>query len=131
MEQMPNYFMLAISSGLVAGIITTLGNIIIAIFEKKSEQKLEAAKYANSINDYRYKELHKFLKVVLDHYQDEPDTLYKVICSNYERAKPLLSPDLAQNLDTKISHKNIRLAERSFIDTVQTQLERLILSQES
>ena len=135
-----NYLTLAISSGLVAGIIATLGNILISVFEKKSERKLEAEKYANSINDYRYKELHKFLKVVLDHSSDEDDARYHGILSNYGRAKPLLSSDLTQKLDadiktlctdrnTDLRHNNILLAETSFIEAVQTQLERLMLFQ--
>lgn len=56
-----NFLTLAITSGLVSGIIATIGNVLISILGKRSDEKLERMKYLNSINDYRYKELAKLL----------------------------------------------------------------------
>lgn len=106
---LPYIITIGISSGLFAGLISTLGNILIAYFNKKTERKIEAEKYRNSINEYRYKEMHKYLKNLCDIpskvYTEEYKKLiedsnkeYEQVMSIYRKVLPLLDKELKETL---------------------------------
>lgn len=99
-----NIIVVGITSGLFAGLAGSLTNILITYIQRKSETKMEVDRYLNSINDYRYKELHKYLKVISDEIcrnladnrfdntlsGKTPYSEYEVVLRNYFRAYPLL-----------------------------------------
>lgn len=127
-----NILTVAITSGLVAGVITTIGNIIIAILGKNSNAKLEKEKYKNSINDYQYKELHGYLRSIVNlpvktYYVDSKEKVltlvqqsneeYQIVYSYYLRAIPLIDKDLIVPLESmieKIDSTARQLSTRAF-----------------
>ena len=122
-----NIVTLGVTSGLFAGVAGSLTNIFISYFQRKSEKKIEADRYLNSINDYRYKELHKFLKVISDEIcrnlannrfdsttsENIPYSEYEVVLRNYFRAYPLLDGKHQEELS--VYQKSINKGEIKYI----------------
>ena len=75
---LPYIITIGISSGLFAGLVGTIGNMLIAYFSQRTESRIETEKYHNSINDYRYKEIHKYIKNLCD----IPNKIYAVQLKN-------------------------------------------------
>lgn len=110
---MREILILAVSSGLVAGVISSVTSAIIAFFERKSEKKLEEQKYIYSLNDFRYKQLHEYLQILVDfpsfQVGDDPDfakiwvqqshELQPKIRKYYCLIKPLLDKEVNSELE--------------------------------
>lgn len=115
-----NIIAVGVTSGLFAGLASSLTNVIITFIQRKSEKKIEVDRYLNSINDYRYKELHKFLKVISDEIcrnlannsfdnassDNIPYSEYEVVLRNYFRAYPLLDSKYQEELSVYQDHIN-------------------------
>jgi len=118
---MGEILILAVSSGLIAGVISSLTSAIIAFFERKSEKKLEHQKYLNSLNDFRYKHLHEYLQILVDfpsfQVGDDPDyaktwiqqshELQPRIRKYYILVKPLLDKSISTELEK--SYEELRV----------------------
>ena len=115
---------LGITSGFFVGLFSAIVNLIIAHNNQKAERNIETAKYQNSINDYRYKELHKYLKNVCDIISKEGATItqseYQAVMSIYLRALPLFDEDIKNSL------LNVDTAEtnNAFIDDFIKKLQK-------
>lgn len=60
-----DFLVLVISSGLIAGLVSTIGNVFIAIWNKRSDSKIEKLKHDNSLKDIRRNELIQLLDEAL------------------------------------------------------------------
>ena len=115
---LPYIITIGISSGLFAGLISTLGNMLIAYFSQKNERKIETERYRNSINDYRYKEVHKYLKNICDIQSkayaiqsredmvkliEDSNNEYEQVMSIYRMGLPLLDKELYDILSTALN----------------------------
>lgn len=122
---------IGISSGLFAGLVSTIGNIFIAYYNKKSEKNVENMKHQNSINDYRYKELHEYLKNVCDIQNKEylinskegmlalienSNNEDEKVMSIYRKAFPLLNKALQEELIT--ARKEVDTISRNLVEKI-------------
>ena len=110
-----NIIILGLTSGFFAGLISSIVNLITSYLNRKHERMVEAEKYQHSINDYRYKEIHKYLKDVCeipnkDYAVQSKDKMMKLveasndeeerIVSIYRMSLPLLDKSLQEPLET-------------------------------
>ncbi len=130
----PYIITIAITSGLFAGLISTIGNMIIAFLNNKAQAKLEKNKYLSSINDFRYKELNKNLNTLCDlplksylvntredmeELVKASNTEYEAVMSTYKRVCPLLDEILKNQLVNSVN--KIDLESEKLVVQVFTQ----------